>query len=589
MILKANKKFIDTSNVAHLMVAGEKQADTLHISVDRFYHGKDLSGCLFVMRGVNSQGKLVMQTLVAEPAENDVLLTWDISPAFTAVSGAIALEIVCYDDNGMILKYSVTPMQVRESVLEEYSGGLDAIEETIREMEQILSETRAVAVKLPVIRDGTWWLYNIETDTYEDSGKPSHGRDGKDGRDGVNGKDGINGKDGVNGVDGKNGTDGRDGKDGVNGTDGENGLSAYEIAVKNGFSDTETAWLASLKGEKGDKGDRGNDGIKGEAGSDGISPVVETQQTTDGAVIIITDVYGIHQVTLKNGTDGKDGADGGVDLTGYATISYVETVAAPLAETAHTHANFTALNALSINDVDEWNLAAAHAHTHGNKDILDSLTAETIARWNGAAEQLTTTAATLAANLTAMGVEANGSENLNALVAKVLEIPQEVSGGGKTVLFDAGTKEAVYLQYHDTVYSLADFTAQYPDFCSADNGYALNYSTTIFGWDYSTYTCSTVPFTAASDTQIAMQFLAGSTETGILRLVQSETGSAEDILAKAQTDGAYIDLPIQWLYAADYITTLSPCTEVPAGSYYLVWVGRSNNSRPLIRSVTILA
>ena len=33
---------------------------------------------------------------------------------------------------------------------------------------------------------------------------------------------------------------------------GKEGKSAYEVAVKNGFSGTEAEWLASLKGEKGD-------------------------------------------------------------------------------------------------------------------------------------------------------------------------------------------------------------------------------------------------------------------------------------------------------------------------------------------------
>ena len=54
----------------------------------------------------------------------------------------------------------------------------------------------------------------------------------------------------------------------LNGEQGENGLSAYEIAVKNGFKGTEEEWLASLKGEKGDEGDPSIN-IEGE-GTDGL-------------------------------------------------------------------------------------------------------------------------------------------------------------------------------------------------------------------------------------------------------------------------------------------------------------------------------
>ena len=43
-----------------------------------------------------------------------------------------------------------------------------------------------------------------------------------------------------------------------------NGLSAYEIAVKNGFNGTELEWLESLKGDKGETGNNGNDGQDGE-------------------------------------------------------------------------------------------------------------------------------------------------------------------------------------------------------------------------------------------------------------------------------------------------------------------------------------
>lgn len=41
------------------------------------------------------------------------------------------------------------------------------------------------------------------------------------------------------------------------------GKSAYDIAVDNGFTGTQTEWLASLKGGKGDKGDKGDTPVKG--------------------------------------------------------------------------------------------------------------------------------------------------------------------------------------------------------------------------------------------------------------------------------------------------------------------------------------
>ena len=47
-------------------------------------------------------------------------------------------------------------------------------------------------------------------------------------------------------------------------------VTAYAIAVKNGFNGNEAAWLASLKGAKGDKGEQGIQGVKGDTGAQGI-------------------------------------------------------------------------------------------------------------------------------------------------------------------------------------------------------------------------------------------------------------------------------------------------------------------------------
>lgn len=62
------------------------------------------------------------------------------------------------------------------------------------------------------------------------------------------------------------GADGKDGANGIDRKDRENGKSAYEIAVANGFSGTESEWLKSLKGADG------KDGVDGKDGKDGVTP-----------------------------------------------------------------------------------------------------------------------------------------------------------------------------------------------------------------------------------------------------------------------------------------------------------------------------
>lgn len=49
---------------------------------------------------------------------------------------------------------------------------------------------------------------------------------------------------------------------GVQGEDGEQGISAYQIAINNGFTGTELEWLDSLTGPEGPQGDPGAGGDK---------------------------------------------------------------------------------------------------------------------------------------------------------------------------------------------------------------------------------------------------------------------------------------------------------------------------------------
>ena len=66
--------------------------------------------------------------------------------------------------------------------------------------------------------------------------------------------DGQDGADGAPGPPGADGQDGADGAPGLPGADGADGLSAYEIAIQNGFIGTEAEWLASLQGTDGQGG-----------------------------------------------------------------------------------------------------------------------------------------------------------------------------------------------------------------------------------------------------------------------------------------------------------------------------------------------
>ena len=58
---------------------------------------------------------------------------------------------------------------------------------------------------------------------------------------------------------------------GIDGQYAAQGLSAYDIALLEGFDGTRAEWVASLVGEKGDKGDQGDPGQDGEDGTDGAS------------------------------------------------------------------------------------------------------------------------------------------------------------------------------------------------------------------------------------------------------------------------------------------------------------------------------
>ena len=134
------------------------------------------------------------------------------------------------------------------------------------------------------------------------------------------------GPQGIQGIQGIQGETGPQGPSGTNGTNGKDGESAYEIAVRNGFSGTETEWLNSLVGEQGIQGEtgpQGPSGTNGEDGEDGVTPLFRINSSTnfwevsydDGSTYTSLDVsatgpQGIHGETGLQGPSGSNGKDG---------------------------------------------------------------------------------------------------------------------------------------------------------------------------------------------------------------------------------------------------------------------------------------
>lgn len=88
---------------------------------------------------------------------------------------------------------------------------------------------------------------------------------------------------------------------------GANGLSAYEIAVNNGFEGTEQEWLDSLVGADGEKGEKGEPGEPGADGKDGEKG--EKGDKGDGLEIVTTTGTGeAYEATVNGITELKAGA-----------------------------------------------------------------------------------------------------------------------------------------------------------------------------------------------------------------------------------------------------------------------------------------
>ena len=403
----------------------------------------------------------------------------------------------------------------------------------------------------------------------ETSATLHHGANGEKGTDGKSAyqiavEQGYQGSesDWLSSLKGDKGEKGNTGAKGNPGQDGADGKSAYAIAVEHGYEDSEEKWLLSLKGEKGDTG---------ADGKDGFSPIANVVK--DGSVITIT-------ITDKNGTTTVTLTEGAaVDLTPYAKVTYVDEKVQELSDNlTYTLQEHT----LSITHLED------KSHTHENQSALDQITAAKIAQWDGFGTQI---------NGLSTKVTVYSEKTERTLESLQKQIDNLTSGRNYTVLFQSGqnaisTYASNLSMILDGRYqTMADFLTAYPQFCSAENDFMLSYSQTCFNWDKSVLTVCAKPLSLTKNAEIVMSYQSGSSEAGSLYLVQKPQKIDIPIGVYVNTEidaNRAVSLDFQWLQSETFITTITECTGISDGEYYLAWVGRSNNSHPKIRFLKVL-
>ena len=378
------------------------------------------------------------------------------------------------------------------------------------------------------------------------------------------------------------------------GANGKDGRSAYEIAIENGFVGTAAEWLESLKGRDGIDGKDGLPGKDGKDGADGLPG----KDGTNG----------------KDGKDGRDGKDGvSPDLKNYpdtdAVKALVQATVQPLLQQAHVHKNLDVLDDLTADELSllralqefeddtTYNIqtfreaiAALNekAHTHENQSALEQITAAKIAQWDGFGTQI---------NGLSTKITVYSEKTERTLESLQKQIDNLTSGRNYTVLFQSGqdaisTYASNLSMILDGSYqTMTDFLAAYPQFCSVENDFMLSYSQTCFNWDKSVLTVCAKPLSLTKNAEIVMSYQSGSSEAGSLYLVPKPQKIDIPIGVYVNTEidaNRAVSLDFQWLQSETFITTITECTGISDGEYYLAWAGRSNNSHPKIRFLKVL-
>lgn len=296
--------------------------------------------------------------------------------------------------------------------------------------------------------------------------------------------------------------------------------------------------------------------------------------------------------------------------------------------TAHTHENKAALDAITQDMVDDLGglqqfedsvtqqiqtvresvePVVSQAHWHHNLTVLNSITQAKINEWdsiatlktqlNALSTELTVFKGKCDNNSARIGVNETDIDSIQATLLDLQAQIDALKNNGYTVLFECGAdvpeKYGILLGFvvNGGFRTLTNMRSQFPNFCAETNDYALFYDQDDFNWDAQVLTCVEQRIKLTSDSKIQFCYNSGATEDGMLYLINPPGGKIDvpiTLYARSEIEyGRAIQLDFQWLQTQKFITTETDCTGIQPGEYYLCWVGRSNNTHPIIRSVKV--
>ncbi len=428
------------------------------------------------------------------------------------------------------------------------------------------------------------------------------------------------------------------------GIDGKDGLSAYEIAKENGFVGTVSEWLESLKGADGlpgkdgvdgKNGTDGKDGKDGRDGMDGVTPDMSQYPTTSAVELIIQKIT--NPLSLKSHEhENQSVLDeitasytleeqlklAEIQPSDYATKKALADEALairesmiPLTRELHSHENMAVLDTLTaeqlallgglqqFEDSTKYDIQTiresvepviSQAHWHHNLTLLNSLTSAKVAKW----DKISNVETELQQFKDSTQYDQqNQNDAIQVLENRITILESRLASGNNAVtLFSAGADaldlygSELFTIYNNAYNSIADFSANYPHFLSADNNYQMSFSVDDFGWDGTVYVVCTKELNLSEKSQISMCYQSGAAENGDLYLVPKPERNDVPISVYVYTqiqNGSAVKIPFQWLYSDSYITTLFDCS-VSNGTYYFAFAGRSNNTHPVVKQIQVL-